>query len=241
MRQDSESMASVSRLLQTGSRLFSELGPEAVGVRTIVREAGLTLSAVNYYFGGKEELFTETVRNASSELAGQWSDVLSASRAALATPKEVTAWVADVIGRTYTAVTSESAVRQAGLLLVRALLAKNSEAREIALEAVARGQRVVSDTFAQLAPSAPPSQVEKAVMLLLGFFEHGILCPSPSPEASRRAFGAVCLAVSLLGLPEPVRQPEPVAPLAPAQREPQEEERASAEEGDRPEEIPDWF
>ncbi|HUA24007.1 MAG TPA: CerR family C-terminal domain-containing protein [Steroidobacteraceae bacterium] len=44
------------RLLEAGVELFAELGYERASTRTIARRAGVSLPALQYYFGGKEGL-----------------------------------------------------------------------------------------------------------------------------------------------------------------------------------------
>jgi AcrR family transcriptional regulator len=47
------------RLLEVSERLFAEKGIETTSLRTITREAGANLAAVNYHFGSKTALVTE--------------------------------------------------------------------------------------------------------------------------------------------------------------------------------------
>lgn len=50
------------RLLQAAERLFAERGRASVNVRDLVTEAKVNIAAVNYYFGGKDNLYLETLR-----------------------------------------------------------------------------------------------------------------------------------------------------------------------------------
>jgi AcrR family transcriptional regulator len=50
------------RLLDTAEKLFSEHGFEGTSVRDIAGAAGCNIAAVNYYFGGKDKLYTEVWR-----------------------------------------------------------------------------------------------------------------------------------------------------------------------------------
>jgi AcrR family transcriptional regulator len=52
------------RLLETAGRKFAEKGFDATNVREITEAAGMNVSAVNYYFRSKEELYVEAVRHA---------------------------------------------------------------------------------------------------------------------------------------------------------------------------------
>jgi AcrR family transcriptional regulator len=50
------------RLLDTAEQLFSEHGFDGASVRDIAAAAGCNIAAVNYYFGGKDKLYTEVWR-----------------------------------------------------------------------------------------------------------------------------------------------------------------------------------
>lgn len=50
------------RLLDAAEQLFSEHGFEGASVRDIAATAGCNIAAVNYYFGGKDKLYTEVWR-----------------------------------------------------------------------------------------------------------------------------------------------------------------------------------
>jgi len=56
------SEATVSRILDAAEELFAEKGFNATSMRTITREAGVNLAAVNYHFGSKSRLITEVIR-----------------------------------------------------------------------------------------------------------------------------------------------------------------------------------
>jgi AcrR family transcriptional regulator len=59
------------RLLDTAERLFAERGFRAVSVRVITSHAGCNIAAVNYYFGGKENLYREMFRRRLGALREQ--------------------------------------------------------------------------------------------------------------------------------------------------------------------------
>jgi AcrR family transcriptional regulator len=54
-------------LLIAAGELFAEKGLEGTSVREIVGKAGATLSAVNYHFGSKQQLYLEAIRHALHE------------------------------------------------------------------------------------------------------------------------------------------------------------------------------
>jgi len=52
------------RLLQAAQEAFAEHGFEGATVRDICRTAGVNIAAINYYFGDKEHLYIEAVKQA---------------------------------------------------------------------------------------------------------------------------------------------------------------------------------
>ncbi len=63
-----ESVDTRERLLDAAGKLFAERGFEATSVRDITSEAGCNVASVNYYFGGKENLYVEAFRALLAEL-----------------------------------------------------------------------------------------------------------------------------------------------------------------------------
>ena len=51
------------RLLDKGEILFAEKGYHAVSIREITKAAGCNVAGVNYYFGGKKQLYIEVFRS----------------------------------------------------------------------------------------------------------------------------------------------------------------------------------
>lgn len=52
------------RILEAAQEIFAEHGFKAATVRQICEAAGANIAAVNYYFGGKENLYVEAVKRA---------------------------------------------------------------------------------------------------------------------------------------------------------------------------------
>ncbi len=71
------------RIKRAARKLFALNGVDAVTVRGIVREAGgKNVSALNYYFGSKEELLETLIRDALAAANARWDQALTALEAA---------------------------------------------------------------------------------------------------------------------------------------------------------------
>jgi AcrR family transcriptional regulator len=64
------------RILEAAQKFFAEKGFDATSVRDITAEAGCNVAAVNYHFGGKENLYLESFRVMLESLRDQRLAVL---------------------------------------------------------------------------------------------------------------------------------------------------------------------
>ncbi|MBI5930782.1 MAG: TetR/AcrR family transcriptional regulator [Chloroflexi bacterium] len=78
------------KLLQVALNLFSRYGYDAVGVQTIVEEAGVTKPTLYHYFGSKQGLFETLVKEKSQSL-------LEAIQLASAYHGDITKSIKDVV------------------------------------------------------------------------------------------------------------------------------------------------
>ncbi len=69
------------RLLDAGERLFAAHGWNGVSIRTIAAEAEVTLSALNYHFGEKENLLAEIFAARAAPIAAERMRLLAAIEA----------------------------------------------------------------------------------------------------------------------------------------------------------------
>jgi AcrR family transcriptional regulator len=76
-----EDIGAKQRLLDAAARLFAEKGLEGTSVRDIAGAAGLNLSLVSYYFGGKEGLYKELIRNFALTIRSEIQAIVSMAEA----------------------------------------------------------------------------------------------------------------------------------------------------------------
>jgi AcrR family transcriptional regulator len=69
-----------ARILREATRLFAERGYAATSVREISAAAGCTKPALYYHFGGKEQLFVQTIRHETEEITRLIFDVTGLDR-----------------------------------------------------------------------------------------------------------------------------------------------------------------
>lgn len=67
------------KILRVAHQLFGERGFDGVSVREISKTAGVNISAINYHFENKENLFKETIRSCMNDMSDKVRE-LAASR-----------------------------------------------------------------------------------------------------------------------------------------------------------------
>ncbi|WP_413287599.1 TetR/AcrR family transcriptional regulator [Bdellovibrio sp. HCB337] len=75
----SEDLGAKARILEVAAKLFAEKGLEGTSVRDISKAAGLNLSLISYYFGGKEGLYTELIHNFAQTIRSEIEKVIKTS------------------------------------------------------------------------------------------------------------------------------------------------------------------
>jgi AcrR family transcriptional regulator len=81
-RRDRLRAATTEEIKRTARRILVEDGPDAVSLRAIAREMGMTAPAIYRYFGSHEELIKHVCADIFRELAGDIQAAIAAARAA---------------------------------------------------------------------------------------------------------------------------------------------------------------
>lgn len=74
MTQQELNLSRKERLVAAARELFAEKGFHATSVRDIAGKAGVNVSMVSYYFGGKEQLYTTIVREFADRIGSLFSE-----------------------------------------------------------------------------------------------------------------------------------------------------------------------
>ncbi|MGE4314317.1 MAG: CerR family C-terminal domain-containing protein [Pseudobdellovibrionaceae bacterium] len=72
-----------SRLLEAAVKIFAHHGFEGASTRMLVKEAGVNISAIPYYFSGKEGLYEAVLRHIMAVVHEDRGEAIAAMRAAL--------------------------------------------------------------------------------------------------------------------------------------------------------------
>ena len=156
------------RLIATGERLFAEHGWNGVSIRTIAAEADVSLAALNYHFGLKEnllaEIFAARARPIAEERERRLSELQSTGNASLEQIIEAFLRPAFAIG------TAENGFGGRVFARLRARLATESEAftRRILSDAFDESSRRYVEALAVLMPELPRNELAWRFHFLLG-------------------------------------------------------------------------
>ena len=64
------------KILSVATKLFAEKGFDGVGIRELCQEAGVNISMISYYFGGKKELYQAIIDNLMETQLAYFSDII---------------------------------------------------------------------------------------------------------------------------------------------------------------------
>lgn len=149
-------------LLDAAAPVFAEQGFQLARVRDIAARAGANLAAINYHFGGKEQLYVEVLRDQARRLIGRHP--LQAG----APPATPAALLQEVVRSLLARFLSSDEHALLPRLLVREML-NPTPALDLLIEEVSRPQflQLSAVVGTVLGPRAGPEQTRRAVFSLL--------------------------------------------------------------------------
>ena len=109
-------------LILAAGELFAEHGVDGTSVRTIAEKAGANIAAVNYHFGSKENLYTETLRYVALEGSGTRPSAFVEDDERLSTPERIAATLTQAVKAQFDAYYNPEMPPWYARLMIRALL-----------------------------------------------------------------------------------------------------------------------
>ncbi|MDB5653790.1 MAG: hypothetical protein JWQ94_1403 [Tardiphaga sp.] len=155
------------RLIDAGERLFAEHGWEGVGIRAIATAADVSLAALNYHFGDKENLLAEIFAERARPIAAERMRLLAEIQASGAATLErvIESFLYPTLGAW-----SESRLGGRDFARLRARLAVESEAfsGRIRADAFDESSRSYIAALQGLVPELSPEELGWRFHFLLG-------------------------------------------------------------------------
>ena len=122
-------------LILAAGQLFAEHGFDGAGVRAIAERAGANVAAVNYHFGGKENLYLEVLRHVVGHMERTRPSLDRADGAQSVSPGDLAQMVAEVLKARFASFYDPSIPPWHSRMITRSLL-EPSSALEVVVEQV---------------------------------------------------------------------------------------------------------
>jgi AcrR family transcriptional regulator len=162
-----------NRLLDAAEKLFCKKGFHAVSVRELTTAAGCNLAAINYYFGGKEKLYTEMFRRQFQMMIEGHLGTLDRlmNEPNLSLEKVLKAVIEPPIRGTVANETKGQVLR----LLVREVLDRQIDPEYVVKDMKEKFFDRLGHVFLQLVPGLPEENITLIVMSFDGVILHPFL------------------------------------------------------------------
>jgi AcrR family transcriptional regulator len=147
------------RLIRISGELFAEHRYEEVTIRDIAEAAGVNIAAVNYHFGGKEELFAATIRHAFEQVQTPLTSSAREAEAMLADMAQ------QILARLFLADPTAAWQQR---LLSRAILHNAALVRAVVDEYTLKDVEALAATLARANPKAPHEACVTGALGVLG-------------------------------------------------------------------------
>jgi AcrR family transcriptional regulator len=169
--QAAEEKTTRDKLLEAAERLFLKKGYEGVSIRDITDSAGANVAAINYHFGGKENLYREFFRLKASLKA---QEVIAKLKAAIAEDdppdmrKVVSTYVSEFLGEFL-----HSREAQKFLQLVSQEMSEQGLAADIFLgEVVMPIHKLLKDAISRARPGLSGEKASLCIASVVGQMMH---------------------------------------------------------------------
>lgn len=167
---DSEHIKTRQRLLEVAGEVFAEQGFKNATVREICKRADANVAAINYHFGDKQGLYSETLRYWIRESLAKYPPNLGVDDSA-SPEQKLFAYVRSFFWRIF----DEGRPSWYGKLMAREMVEPTHAMEEIAADTMRPTTDLLQGIVRQLIPGATDEQVRRASLSVIGqmvFYHH---------------------------------------------------------------------
>ena len=162
-----------NRLLDAAERFFCEKGFEGASIRDITSEAKCNIAAVNYHFGGKENLYIEMFRrHVNKLLCTQIENVHKVMNTDRPTIEQL---IRALVTSGLRSLTIRNGERPLLMMMVREILNPHLKKAVVIDELIGKFLRVLSDAIVKLCPGLKPDAGLLCVYSIDGLVLHALL------------------------------------------------------------------
>jgi len=159
------------KLLDSAEKLFLKNGYENVSIRDITDDAGANVAAINYHFGGKENIYREFFKRKSSQKTQEVMATLKAAIAADDPPdlrRVVAAYVSEFLGEFLS-----SREAQNFLQLISKEMSEQGLASDIFLQDMVMPiHKILKDAISRARPELSVEKVSMCIASVVGQMMH---------------------------------------------------------------------
>ena len=176
MTDKDQNISARERILSVAEKIFLEEGFDHVSVRDLTTAAGVNLALVNYYFGGKRNLYLEVLRRKFSSYAE--TKCLSLRREfSEMVPPDLRGIIAIYVMSYLGSDQSLLATQNFHALITRQLAEDKDAVRLLLQELVTPVQQLLKDEIKQVCPDLSESKISFCISSITAQIFHYIRCP----------------------------------------------------------------
>lgn len=155
-------------LVHAAGELFAENGFDGTSVRAIAERARVNIAAINYHFGGKENLYTEVLRYVVVERKGLMPSAILADEERLKTPAGIAEALRAIVKEKFTAWFSPEQPAWFGRLVMRSLIDPTTSLQVVAREIFEPNHEAIQAIFQKACPDMPEFKARLWTFSLVG-------------------------------------------------------------------------